>query len=147
MFTKLSCVCVEYIKWFLKSYFFFLAGLAGGSPIKNLTLFFLFSKNLFFSITSWWLVINRKKVLSSQKVLMWIYLQIRYLIWRYAELNPLLVGSGQIPLNIDLQQDDRTVCCGHNTVIGSKECFWMIYVLSIIWSNIVEICDFDVWQP
>ena len=26
------------------------------------------------------------------------------------------LGSGLPPLNIELQQDDRTVCCGHNTV-------------------------------
>ena len=55
---------------------------------------------------------KHEKVLSSQKVL----LHIGNLIWRYAELNRLLVGSGLIPLNIELQQDDRTVCCGHNTV-------------------------------
>ena len=40
-----------------------------------------------------------------------------YLIWRYAELNRLLVGSGQIPLNIELQQDDRNVCCSHTVVL------------------------------
>ena len=34
----------------------------------------------------------------------------------YAELNRLLVGSGLIPFNIELQQEDRTVCCGRNTV-------------------------------
>ena len=37
-------------------------------------------------------------------------------IQRHAELNRLLVGSGLIPLNTELQQDDRAVCCGHNTV-------------------------------
>ena len=58
----------------------------------------------------------QEKVLSSQKVLLWIFLSIRNLIWRYAELNHLLVGSGLIPLNIELQQEDRTVCCGHNSV-------------------------------
>ena len=26
------------------------------------------------------------------------------------------MGSGLIPLNIELQQDDLSVCCGHNTV-------------------------------
>ena len=59
---------------------------------------------------------QQEKVLSSQKVLLWIFLQIRNLIWRYAELNRLLMGSGLIQLNIELQQDNRTVCCGHNTV-------------------------------
>ena len=59
---------------------------------------------------------QQEKGLSSQKVLLWIFLQIRNLIWRYAVLNRLLVGSGLISLNIRLQQDDRTVCCGHNTV-------------------------------
>ena len=29
------------------------------------------------------------------------------------------MGSGLIPLNIELQQDDRTVSCGHNTVFGT----------------------------
>ena len=54
---------------------------------------------------------QQEKVLSSQKVLLWIFLQISNLIYRYADLNHLLVGSGLIPLNIELQQDDRTVCC------------------------------------
>ena len=52
---------------------------------------------------------EKVKVLSSQNVLLWISLKLRYLIWRYAELNRLLVGWGQIPLNIELKQDDRTV--------------------------------------
>ena len=56
------------------------------------------------------------KVSSSQNVLLWIFLEIRYLIWRYAELNRLLVGVGQIPLNIELKQDDYTVCCIHSVV-------------------------------
>ena len=60
----------------------------------------------------------QEKVLSSQGVLLWIFLQIRNLIWRYAELNRLLVGSGLIPLNIELQQYDGTVWCGHNTVLS-----------------------------
>ena len=38
-----------------------------------------------------------------------------------AELNCLLVGSGLVPLNIELQQDDRTVCYGHNTVHPHKD--------------------------
>ena len=59
---------------------------------------------------------KQEKVLSSQNVLLWIFLQIRYFIWRYAKLNRLLVGSGLIPLNIELQQDDRIVCCGHTSV-------------------------------
>ena len=56
------------------------------------------------------------KVLSSQNVLLWIFLEIRYLIWRYAELKLLLLGSGQIPLNIELKQDDYTVHCIHSVV-------------------------------
>ena len=32
------------------------------------------------------------------------FLPIRYLIWRYAELNRLLVGSSLIPLNTELTQ-------------------------------------------
>ena len=62
---------------------------------------------------------EKEKVLSSKNVLLWIFFKIRYSIWRYAELNRLLVGSGQIPLNIELQQDDRTVCCSHTVVIYS----------------------------
>ena len=60
---------------------------------------------------------EQEKVLSNQNVLLWIFLKIRYLICRYAELNRLLVGSGQILLNIKLQQDDRTVCCSHTVVM------------------------------
>ena len=63
---------------------------------------------------------EKKKVLSSQNVLLLIFLKIRYLIWWYAELNRLLVGSGQIPLNIELKQDDYIVCCSH-TVVGQWE--------------------------
>ena len=77
---------------------------------------FLFSKNIFF----WHIMVTcdkQEKVSSSQNVLLWIFLKIRYLIWRYAELNRLLVGSGQIPLNIELQQDDHTVCCSHTVVV------------------------------
>ena len=59
---------------------------------------------------------EKENVLFSQNVLLWIFLKIGYLIWRYAELNHLLVVSGQIPLNIELQQDDRTVCCSHTVV-------------------------------
>ena len=47
---------------------------------------------------------------------MHFFLEIRYLIWRYAELNRLLVGSSLIPLNIELEQDDHTVCCNHKIV-------------------------------
>ena len=61
------------------------------------------------------------KVLSSQNVILWIFLEIRYLIWRYAELKRLLVGLGQIPLNIELQQDDYTVCCIHSVVAGTVQ--------------------------
>ena len=88
------------------------AGLAGGSPIENLTLiFFVVFKKIFLEN----IIVTcdqQEKVLSSQNLLLWI-LQIRYLIWMYAELNRLLVGSGLVPLNIELQQDDRTVCCSH----------------------------------
>ena len=57
---------------------------------------------------------QQENVLSSQKVLLWIFPEIQNLFWRYAELNRLLVGTGQIPLNIE--QDDRTVCCSHKIV-------------------------------
>ena len=59
---------------------------------------------------------QQEKVLSRQKLLLWIILQIINLIWRYDELNRLLVGSCGIPLNLKLQQDDHTVC---------KGLFWM----------------------
>ena len=59
---------------------------------------------------------QQEKDLSSQNVLLWIFLEKRYQIWKYAELNRLLVGSGLIPLNIKLDQDDRTVCCNHKIV-------------------------------
>ena len=61
---------------------------------------------------------QQEKVLSSQKVLLWIFLEINNVFWRSAELNRFLVGTGQIPLNIELQQDNRTVCCSHKIVLG-----------------------------
>ena len=60
---------------------------------------------------------QQEKVLSSQNVILWIFLEIRYSIWRYAELNHLLIGSSLIPLNIELKQDDRNVCCNHKIAI------------------------------
>ena len=59
---------------------------------------------------------QQEKVLSRQNELLWIFLQIRYLIWRYVEFKRLLVGSSLIPLNIELKQDDRTVYCNHKIV-------------------------------
>ena len=59
---------------------------------------------------------QQEKVLSSQNVLLWI-LEIRYLIWRYVELNRLLVGSSLIPLNIELGLDHHTVCYDHKVII------------------------------
>ena len=59
---------------------------------------------------------QQEQVLSSKKVLLWIFLEKRNLFLRYAELNPLLLGTGPILLNIELQQDDRTVCCAHKIV-------------------------------
>ena len=55
-----------------------------------------------------------EKVSSSQNVLPLFFQKKKKL--SYGELNRLLVGSGQIPLNIELQQDDRTVCCSHTVV-------------------------------
>ena len=83
--------------------------------MENLTPIFFVSKKSFFQnimVTC----DQQEKVLSNQNVLLWIFLEIRYLIWRYAELNRLLVGSSLIPLNIELEQDDRTVCCNHKIV-------------------------------
>ena len=94
---------------------FFLDGLGGGVPNWKTQSDSFVKKNY---KPSWQLVMNRK-VPSSQTVLLWIFLHIRNFIWRYNEFNRLLVGSGLIPLIIDLQQDDRTVCCGNNTVPSS----------------------------
>ena len=63
---------------------------------------------------------QQEKVFYSQNVFLWIFLQIRYLIWRYAESNRLLVGSSFIPLNIEQEQDDRTVCGNHKIVSCRK---------------------------
>ena len=103
--------------------FFCLASLAGGSPIENLTPIILFSKNYFFLN----IVVTcdrQKKVLSSQNVLPRIFLEIRYLIWRYAHLNRLLGGSSLIQLNIEPEHDNRTVCCNHKTVVA-----YLLYLL------------------
>ena len=62
-------------------------------------------------------MVTCEKVLPSQKVLLWIFPEIRNLFERYAELNLLLVGTGQTPLNMELQQDDRTVCFSHKIEI------------------------------
>ena len=59
---------------------------------------------------------EKVKVSSSQNVLLWIFLKIRYLSGRHAELDRLIVGLGQIPLNIELKQDNCTVCCSHTVV-------------------------------
>ena len=45
-----------------------------------------------------------------------LYTHNKILNLMYADLNRLLVGSGLIPINIKLQQDNRTVCCGHAPV-------------------------------
>ena len=63
---------------------------------------------------------QQEKVLSSQNILLWIFLEIQYLIWRYAELNRSLVGSSLIPLSIELEQDNRTVCCNHK-IVSTKQ--------------------------
>ena len=76
---------------------------------------------------------RQEKVLSSHKVLLWIFLKTRYLVWRYAELNRLLVGSGLIPLNIKLQQDDRTICCGRTDVYKLRPMWTLIHKMWIIW--------------
>ena len=60
---------------------------------------------------------QQEKVSSIQNVLPWIFLEIRYFIWRYAVINRLLVGSSLIPLNIKLEQDDRTDCCNQKIVM------------------------------
>ena len=95
--------------------FFLLGGLGGGFPNwKSHSDFFVL---IFFSFLNLMVTCDQQEqVLFSQKVLLWIFLEIRYLIWRYAGLNRLLVGSGLNPLTTELQQDDRTVCCGHTDV-------------------------------
>ena len=54
-------------------------------------------------------MINRKKFSTKS-----------YLIWRYAELNCLLAGSGLISLNIE---DDRTVWYSHTDGKGNTQEF------------------------
>ena len=95
--------------------FFLLGGL--GREVHNWKSHsdFIFWNYLFF----WNIMVTcdeKIKVLSSHNVLLWIFLKIWHLIWRYAELNRFLVGLGQIPLNIELKQDDYTVCCSHTVV-------------------------------
>ena len=53
-------------------------------------------------------------------------------------LSRLLVGSGQIPLNIELQQDDHTVCCSQ-TVVQTESDIKVLYVNenSKIFSNYI----------
>ena len=89
---------------------------------------------------------QQEKVLTIQKVLLWIFLQIRHLICRYVELNHLLVGFGLIQLNIELQQNDRTVCCGQNTVSGN-----FVKKLTGDYNFVTEIYDYNgltkiMWQ-
>ena len=50
------------------------------------------------------------KVADSPKVSLKKILEITNSVWRYAELNRLLVGSSEIPILWELQQDDLTVC-------------------------------------
>ena len=58
-----------------------------------------------------------------------LFQKIRYLIWRYAELNRLIVGLGQIP--IELKQDDYTVCCSHTVVeVGPSRDLYYIYLFT-----------------
>ena len=95
---------------------------------KSDSIFFVFKKKNFYNnmVTC----DQQEKVLSSQKVILWIFLEIRNLFWRYAELNRFLVGTDLILLNIELQQDDRTVCCAHRIVWVSP--FLQIFIISKI---------------
>ena len=45
---------------------------------------------------------------------------------KVSELNHLLVGSGQIPLNIEVKQDDYTVCCSHTVVLVVGGGWWVV---------------------
>ena len=60
---------------------------------------------------------QQEKVAYGPKVSLENFLQIRNSFWRYAELNRLWVGWSEIPFLWELQQDDRTVCCGHTIVL------------------------------
>ena len=110
----------EIHQWIFKGYLFFfcLAGLAGGPQLKIWSNFFYCFQNKK-STTLWWLVIKRKKFCLVKRYYCDFFL-IRYLIWRYAELNHLLVGTSQIPLNIELQQDVHTVCFSHKIVMDGS---------------------------
>ena len=61
---------------------------------------------------------QQEKVAFSPKVSLENFLQITNEFWRCAELNRLLVGSSEIPILLELQQDDLTVCCSHTNVLG-----------------------------
>ena len=80
-----------------------LAGLAGGVHSRQSDSdIFVFEKVFFY----WNIMVTcdqPKKVASSPKVLLGIFLQLRNLFWRYAKSNRLWVGCGLIPLNIRLQ--------------------------------------------
>ena len=96
-------------------FFFLLPGWAGLGPQLKISLRFYGLQKIFF----FYIMVTfdqEEKVLYSQNIFLWIFLEKRYLIWRYAELNRLLVGSSLIPFDIDLEQDDRTVCCNHKIV-------------------------------
>ena len=96
--------CCNLNEFSIANRFFCLTGLAGGSIIENLTLNNCFQKIFFL----YWNIM----------VTCDFFLQLRNLFLSYAELNRLWVGWRLIPLNIKLQQDDRTVCCGDKIVLS-----------------------------
>ena len=69
----------------IATFFFCLAGLAGGSTIENLTPILVFE--IFFYWTIMVTCDQQEKVASSPKILLGIFLQIHHFFWRYAELN------------------------------------------------------------
>ena len=71
---------------------------------------------------------QQEKVAYSPKVSLENFLQLTNKFWRYAELNSLWVGWSEIPILWELQQDNRTVCCGHTTV-GWDMTKWKCWIL------------------
>ena len=61
---------------------------------------------------------QQEKVFVSSKGIIVNFSTNKKFYWTVCWIKPFISGFGLIPLNIVLQQDDRTVCCGHNTVVG-----------------------------
>ena len=84
---------------------------------------------------------QQEKVAYSPKVSLENFLQITNSFWRYAELNRLLVGSSEIPILWELQQDDLTVCCSHTNVPTELDTYndgWLVSMLYNIFYSFIQ---------